>query len=219
MRSKKKKSSYKGLFFLAFLLLVGATFVYIYKHQKKTYRNAIEAVNPGGKEAVILHYGDSINKAAITFNLSAPYLKALCMLECSGRKIVPPRFEAHVYKKLKQVKEGKLSQYEHVTPAMLYDATDDALKNLASSWGPFQLMGYKCLLLNIKIADIRGEHAIYWGAKWINETYGNKIRQGKYKDAFHLHNTGKPYPKMGKPRTYHPDYVPNGLAFMEYYAR
>ncbi|MGB2470589.1 MAG: hypothetical protein ACPIA5_07030, partial [Flavobacteriales bacterium] len=91
---------------------------------------------------------------------------------------------------------------------------DDALRNLATSWGPFQLMGYKCILLDVNIRDIRGPNGVEHGADWINQTYGNSLRAGRFKDCFHMHNTGSPYPKTGLPRTHDPQYVPRGLAMM-----
>jgi len=185
--------------------------------QDETKKLANSFMNPGGLDKVILHYGDSIEMAATYFNLPAEYLKALCMLECSGRRIIKPRYEKHIYDRLKKVQSRKNSQYEHVVPEMIADATDEALKNLASSWGPFQLLGFKCLLLDIRIADIRGERSVYWGAKWINETYGNVLRSGHYKDAFHIHNTGRRFPKNGVSKTYDPDYVENGLNYIDYF--
>ena len=53
------------------------------------------------------------------------------------------------------------------------------------------------------------------GAKWINKNYGDYLRKGQYKDAFHIHNTGRPYPIVGQPKTYHRLYVPNGLKYIE----
>jgi hypothetical protein len=53
--------------------------------------------------------------------------------------------------------------------------------------------------------------------KWIDLTYGDYIRRGQYKDAFHIHNTGRPYPDSGPPKTYDPKYVPNGLMYMKYF--
>lgn len=161
------------------------------------------------------NYGEEINQIASSMNLPASYFKALIVLESSGLKNVSPRFEPHVYEKLKAVKNGTLESYEHVTKEDLADATDAALRNLASSWGPFQLMGYKCMLMEIKIADIRGTKSVFWGMKWINMTYGDYLRERKFNDAFHIHNTGKPFPRNGKSKTYHPYYVDHGLQYMK----
>lgn len=207
----------KGLFILFLILaLAVATIVYIIPYFQNKKNINIED-RKSGLEMVSKNYGNAIDSCAALFNLSPQYLKALCMLECGGRKVFDHRFEPHVYEKLKKVKNGQLENYEHVTQAMLIEANDDALKNLASSWGPFQLMGYKCLLLDIKVKDIRGENAVYFGTKWIDMTYGDYLKNKKYRDAFHIHNSGIPYPAIGKPRTYDADYCPRGLKYMEYF--
>ena len=121
-----------------------------------------------------------------------------------------PRFEHHVCKRLKQVKEGRRSRYEHVRKKHLADATSEAIENLATSWGPFQI---------IRVKDLRGDSSLYWVVKWIAREYGNYIRQGKYKDAFHFHNAGTPFPRNGKPRTYDTKYVERGMGFIEYFNR
>ncbi|MCX6233495.1 MAG: hypothetical protein NT175_02060 [Bacteroidetes bacterium] len=54
--------------------------------------------------------------------------------------------------------------------------------------------------------------------KWIDMTYGDYIRKGRYKDAFHIHNTGDTYPVAGPPKTYDPKYVENGLMYMKYFS-
>ena len=163
------------------------------------------------------NYGKAIDSCAKIFNLNSRYIKSLACLECSGRTDRPNRFERHVYKRLKNVRDGKLTDYEGVTQKMLHDASDDALKNLATSWGPFQIMGYKCLHLNINVADLRGNDGVYWGVKWINMEYGHLLKKGRYRDAFHYHNTGRVYPADGKPTTYDPNYVSNGLNYMKFF--
>lgn len=163
------------------------------------------------------NYGKAIDSCAKIFNLNSRYIKSLTCLECSGRTDRPNRFEKHVYKRLKNVRDGKLADYEGVTQKMLHDASDEALKNLATSWGPFQIMGYKCLHLNINVADLRGNDAVYWGVKWINMEYGHLLKKGRYRDAFHYHNTGRVYPANGKPTTYDPNYVSNGLEYMKHF--
>ncbi len=170
-----------------------------------------------GKQAVIDNYGEEFKALGKEFNIAPEYLAALCMLESGGRKPAGSRFEKHVYARLRLVKIGLRRQYEHVKTADLENAGDEALQNLATSWGPFQLMGYKCLLYNINIKDLREEDAIYWGVKWINEAYGKFLRRGDYKNAFHLHNTGRTMPANGVSKTHDPDYVKKGLALMIYF--
>ncbi|MGB1573941.1 MAG: hypothetical protein ACPG85_06640, partial [Flavobacteriales bacterium] len=104
-----------------------------------------------GKDVAEEHYAMDVLNAARKYDLDYSYLMALLMLECSGKKPAGARFEPHVYKRLQQVRDGKRRSYENVAPAHLADASDDALRNLATSWGPFQLMGYKCILLDVNI--------------------------------------------------------------------
>ena len=158
------------------------------------------------------NYGGEVDKLAIKFDLPSEYLKALIILECSGKRNIPPRFEKHVLKQLKLVRAGKRKKYGPITQKDISNASNSALKNLASSWGPFQLMGYKCLQLDIKVQDVRGEQSLYWGIKWINEEYGDLIREEKYEEAFRIHNTGKP-----NGRTHDPNYVKNGLKYIDYF--
>lgn len=205
----------KPLLIIGLLVSVFAlSVVYLKPLLNSRLKNATQQDSRGGTDMVLANYGSAIDSAAALFDLPAAYLKALCMLECSGRRVFEPRFEPHVFRKLKRVKFGDISNYEHVDKAMLEDAGDDALRNLASSWGPFQLMGYKCLLLGIKVRDIRGEQGVYYGVKWINMTYGDYLRKGKYKDAFHIHNAGSPFPLSGRPKTHDPAYCSKGMAYM-----
>ena len=167
-----------------------------------------------GLQATEKNYGDEVQTWSAHYDLPFSYLMALIQLESGGRKPAGKRFEAHVFKRLQEVQNGTRQQYENVTQAHLTGANDDALRNLATSWGPFQLMGYKCILLDRQIRDIRGQEAVQAGIEWIDITYGSALRKGKFQDAFHLHNTGKPFPKAGPPLTFHPDYVQKGLRLM-----
>jgi hypothetical protein len=171
-----------------------------------------------GIRATKSNYSDDVLKWAEAYDLPYPYLMALIQLESGGRKPAGKRFEPHVFEQLKAVRDGSRLAYENVTAVHLADASDEALSNLATSWGPFQLMGYKCILLEVQIRDIRGNEAIRFGTDWINQTYGSHLKRAAYQDAFHLHNTGKPFPKSGKSQTYHPDYVARGLHLMNRYS-
>lgn len=163
------------------------------------------------------NYGAEVEKVAKKYGLPAPYLKALIVLECSGKKPVKPRYEKHIFKKLQKVRDQKGRTFEKIDQAVIVDASDEALKNLSKSWGPFQLMGYKCLQLDVKVNDIRGEDALDWGAKWIKMEYGYLLKQKRYADAFHYHNTGRLFPKDSIPTTHDPKYVENGLRYIEYF--
>lgn len=170
-----------------------------------------------GPEAVIENYGADFVRYGNEFGIPPEYLAALCMLESGGRKPAGSRFEKHVYNRLRLVKMGLKKHYEHVEQQHLKDAGEEAIENLSTSWGPFQLMGYKCLLYDINVADLRGPRGTYWGVKWISEAYGRYLRRKDYKSAFHYHNAGSPFPRDGKSRTHDPQYVANGLKWMNHF--
>ena len=164
------------------------------------------------------NYGALVTKIAREKKLPREYFMALIVLECSGRNPAGTRFEPVVYRRLQNLKSGQRKKLEDLRKADVANAPDAALKNLATSWGPFQLMGYKCIGLGTNIADIRGDEAVKYGIEWIEENYGNSLREREFKDAFHLHNTGRKYPLFGKPFTHDPLYVDRGLKYMDYFA-
>ena len=224
MATKKKKSTRKrkkkkGLSPFFYLLLVAGIIIALYRwlnKQEARYDN----FTPAEIQTLKLtntNYQRQVRKAAKEFGLPEEYFLALIVLECSGRKNPPSRFEKHIYKRLKNLKSGRMKKYENLRPHHLKDASDGALKNLASSWGPFQVMGYKCILLNIKVKDLRGKNTVYWGINWINLTYGKCLRNDEFKHAFHIHNTGRRYPRFGGSRTHDPLYVEKGLKYMEFF--
>jgi hypothetical protein len=190
------------------ILLVGGYFTYL------SYRK----IGVGNYQSVVINYGAEIDLAAKKYNLDAAYLKSLCALECSGKSNPGRRFEPHVYQKLKKLKNREIDKYDALYPGDIQNASDEALKNLATSWGPFQLMGYKCLELGVTIKDLRGPNTVDHSIDWISKSYGHLIRAKKYEDAFHFHNTGKVVPKFGRYLTYDKSYVPRGIKYMKYFS-
>ncbi len=197
--------------FLLFALIVG---VIVLKYKYHLEYNTI-TIHKTVVEKTMANYKDPVLKAAQKYDLPPEFLLSLIVLESSGRKIVPQRFEKHVFTKLDAVARSKLKNLEGITAKDLKGMTDSDLKDFASSWGPFQIMGYKCLEIGVDVNELQGKNAVMNGVKWIHQNYGTELRQGNYKDAFHLHNTGKPYPSLGPPRTYNKDYVPKGLRYVE----
>jgi hypothetical protein len=170
----------------------------------------LHACNQDNYAKTEANYGEEVEKYAKEYNLSPAYLKALIVLECSGNKPAGERFEPSVYQKLKEVKNGTRTRFEFVTRKQIRDCSDGALRNLATSWGPFQIMGYKCIHLGIIINDLRGDESIKWGVKWINNEYGKLVRNKDFDKAFRVHNTGSVHGN-----TYDPNYVSNGLQHID----
>jgi hypothetical protein len=145
----------------------------------------------------------------------AEYLLAVTALESSGRKIIPRRFEKHVYKKLIKLSSSKIKSYNALKPDDLKGMNVSDIKNAASSWGPCQIMGYHSLHMGIEFKDLEGSDALIYAAKWMKMNYPHRLDKKDWKNAFHMHNTGKPYPIWGGPRTYNKKYVSNGMVYMK----
>jgi hypothetical protein len=191
------------------LFLVGSYFIY------QSYRK----IGLGNYQNVIVNYGKEIDIAAARYDVSPAFLRSLCALESSGKSSPGSRFEPHVYERLKKLKRGEISVYDGLNPTDLANCSDDALRNLATSWGPFQLMGYKCLELGIAVNDLRGEKSVEHSVKWISKSYGHLIRAKKYEDAFHFHNTGRLVPTIGRYLTHDKSYIPRGIKYMQYFVK
>lgn len=162
------------------------------------------------------NYGEEVAQAAAGVGLPYEYFMALIVLECSGQRPSGTRFEPAVYQRLVDVRDGG-PPLEGIEPEVLADASDDALRNLATSWGPFQLMGYKVIGLDSHVRDIRGAEAVDYGVRWIEQDYGPLLRVDRFRDAFHWHNAGSVHPD-GAPQTHSPTYVSRGLGHMDWFA-
>jgi hypothetical protein len=164
------------------------------------------------------NYKEEMRSLSQKYELPYAYLMALTVLECSGNKPAGQRFEKHIFKRLQKIKAGKNIRFEGIQSHHLAELDDDGLTNLATSWGPFQLMGYKAIQLDVMVTDLRDEEvAAETGVAWIKKEYGHFLHKKKFKDAFHYHNTGDRFPLSGRPKTHDPYYVSNGLKFMKYF--
>ncbi|HAS40235.1 MAG TPA: hypothetical protein DCS93_07140 [Microscillaceae bacterium] len=166
-------------------------------------------------ELTTQNYGVQVDKFAQEMGLPSAYFKALIVLECSGERPPKSRYERHVYKRLYRVKKGKRKRYGSITKKTLRKFSNGQLKDLATSWGPLQIMGYQSLAMKIPVSRFKEEFALYYSMQWVKNTYGNYLKKGDYANAFHIHNTGKPLPASGRSRTYDPNYIKKGLKYIK----
>ncbi len=193
------------------LLCIGLFIVFIYP--KIIIYKPVTITEKQAIKQLIKNYGKPVKILSKKFNIPESYLLALIMLESSGKKKVPARYEKNVYKKLLHLKQGKIKKFENITTKDLKKTSRRTLKKMACSYGPFQIMGYKSFFLKIPFKKLTGKYNMYYAVKWIKLTYGQSLKEKNYKDAFHIHNTGKKYPKIGLPKTHNPKYVQEGLRF------
>jgi len=203
-----------GLAAISILLLGLTVFLFIKQYQSEYDYKSLQ-LNQNIVERTFANYHHKLEHLAIKHSLPENYLLALIALESSGRKIIPHRFESHVHEKLLDVKSGKLKNLERVVSSDLKNMGKDELKELASSWGPFQIMGYKCFEIGVSLNQLKGKSNLDHSLSWIKSNYGLFLKQEKFKDAFHYHNTGRKHPRIGPPRTYDKDYIPKGMKYMD----
>lgn len=163
-----------------------------------------------------MNYSEEMLVLSTKYDVPYAYLMALVVLECGGEKPAGHRYEPSIMKKLQKVKAGKIERLENIYAHHLNECDDGCLENLATSWGPFQLMGYKAIPMGVKISNLRHEdEAAEIGVRWIVQEYGHFLKKKKFKDAFHYHNAGQRFPLSGKPKTHSPYYVSDGLRYMK----
>ena len=174
------------------------------------------------RQNVEQNYQSDVELWADYYDLSSSYLLSLIILECGGQKPCGRRFEPKRFRQLKNLRDGKRRKFEYLRQQDLKGLSDSEVRKLATSWGPFQIMGYHSIGLSksgesVAVDDLTGPRAVEIGVRWVDENYGTILRHRRYKDAFHMHNTGRVYPKIGKPKTHDPQYVSNGLSHLAYF--
>lgn len=165
-----------------------------------------------------VRFGLKIARAVQGTPVPAKFVAGLISVE-AGKKNgqiteTATRFEPHVFAKLKQVRDGGLTQYNKIRRAQLKDATDDALQALSKSYGLTQVMGWWSLHLDCAVADLRDpeKHLDYAVKLMLLNSNGDFERQeyvGEYKQWNSGSETGK---------THDPDYVFNAGSVMDAYA-
>ena len=124
------------------------------------------------------------------------------------------RFEVHVYASLKAVRDGLKRSYNRITKADIANASDDALKNLATSFGMTQIMAWH-LIKNLRgtVADLRDpEKHLFYAVELLNLTARKHLLKREYDSVLRIWNTGS-----ANGKTYHADYVGNALKVKKYY--
>ena len=153
-----------------------------------------------------------IQKAVAGTDVSPAYLAALITLESS-----PPgnrnsiRFEKHVYKRLLELKHDNRA-YGGLSRTAVSAYSDQTLKQLATSYGLIQIMGYHCLKLGCRVEELKGDYQLQWAAAYMQFHYGTRAKQKAWEECFRIHNTGRPDGRTGRR-----DYVERGLTRMRYY--
>ncbi|MBX3266400.1 MAG: hypothetical protein KF831_06800 [Acidobacteria bacterium] len=117
------------------------------------------------------------------------------------------RFEPHVFAALKAVRDGRRTSYSGIRRADVADASDKALRALATSYEATQIMGWHVVKnLRCTIADLRNpdKHLFYTVKLLQLNGYTKRLDENQMDREMRQWNTGR---EDGK--TYHANYVPN----------
>lgn len=152
------------------------------------------------------------------------FLAALISVEDSQLNADAYRFERAVYDKLKKLRNPLIfwrREWNGITQADLQFCSDDALVNLATSWGYTQIMGWWTIPLSrvspapVTVGDLRDpETHLKLAVRLLHLVALRQLKTYTWGDVLRIWNSGSP---QGK--TYDPDYVPHALAVMQEYRR
>lgn len=178
-------------------------------------------------QMVVDQCGGKIKAAVAGTGVDPSFLAGKIGVEAGvkGGKIVETatRFESGVYQDLKDLRDKgycfvngkKVTNYSGVKRSQIKDASDAALRALATSYGLSQIMGWH-MINNLKgaIADLRdpSKHLRYT-ILLMMIVAGVFLRKKDYESCLRIWNTGKP-----KGKTYDPNYVHNALLVMKHAA-
>ncbi len=126
------------------------------------------------------------------------------------------RFEPGVYHHLLAVRDGLLSSYNKIHRGDIAGLSDDAIHNLATSWGVTQIMGWH-LIHNLKgkIADLRDpEKHLFYAVELLVLTAGPHLKTRNFGNVLRIWNSGS-----ANGKTFDPHYVENALAVKAEYAK
>lgn len=156
----------------------------------------------------------SIQAAVDGTDISAPYMAAVISLESH-----PPgnpnskRFEPNIYRKLQALRDQG-TPFGYMKRSALQGKTDTELREMATSHGLVQIMGYHCLHLKCEVSELSGRDQLLWAVAFMQGSYAKAARRHDWESCFRIHNTGRHDGKTSRG-----DYVKRGLIRMRYYQK
>ncbi len=164
-------------------------------------------------------FGSRIDEACEASSVPTAFLAGLIGVEAGkdrrGRlREDATRFEAHVFNRLRQVRDGLRKSYNGISRRDLEQASDGAISNLATSFGLTQIMGWH-MVKNLRgsIADLRDpDKHLGYAVELLEITAKRYLVAGDYESVLRIWNTGRP-----RGKTYHASYVPNALKVKAFY--
>lgn len=167
-------------------------------------------------QRILTKAGPSIAAACKNTLVPTAFLAGLISVENAGLDPDAKRFEPGIFSKLKRVHDGKLSQFNGIKRSDLSGLSEAALRNLATSFGLTQIMGFHVIATfknTITVDDLRdpAQH-LNFGVQFIKKEAGPHLANRAFDKVLRIHNTGKP-----NGVTFDPNYVANALGVMREY--
>jgi hypothetical protein len=173
-------------------------------------------------------YGQFIDAAVKGTPFPASLLAALVANE-TGTNDAATRVEPAVLAQLAYLVTGRSARFGAILPGALVkwinppganrplEAIFLSLQNLATSWGPTQIMGYQAMAGEFALSELTNLRTHFFHAVAMLEDFKKRFNMllpanGVAGDYFRCWNAGSP---TGK--TFDPDYAPNGLTRMLLY--
>jgi hypothetical protein len=173
--------------------------------------------NPKGLAVKIrAQLGAAIAAACAKSLVPEAFLAGLISVENSRLDPHASRFEKAVFENLKKLRNPLVfwrRSWNSITQGDLRGASDEALVNLATSFGWTQIMGWWSIPLRCTVADIRDpEKHLIVAVNLLHRTAARQLRAAQFGDVLRIWNTGRPDGK-----TFDPGYPTNALRVMNAY--
>ncbi len=152
------------------------------------------------------------------------FLAGLISVENSRVSSLATRFEPGVYSQLRNLRDFGViwhkglprRNYNGITRAQLKGMSDDALRNLATSYSYTQIMGWHVMtapLASYSISELRSsERHLRFAVMLLEHDCGQFLKTKDYPAVLRIWNTGKP-----KGETHDPFYVANAVSVAQQY--
>lgn len=177
-----------------------------------------KAENRNLAQRILTRLGPRITAACENSLVPTEFLAGLISVEDASLDPSAKRFEQGVFIKLQRVRDGKLKQSNGIMRSDISGASDAVLRNLATSFGFTQIMGFHVIATfknKITIDDLRDpDQHLDLSVQFIEKEAPSQLKNKAFDKVLRIHNTGSP-----NGVTFDPNYVRNALGVMQEYEK
>ena len=130
-------------------------------------------LNKSSRLHALHNHGQRLKTLTMEYEISWPFVMAMYVMECDGQKECPPIYHEHIFQELKKVQSREKTEYQGIYVHHVIAANDEALRDLATSWGPFQIKGYQVVSIGIPLSQLRTHKQLDSSVIWLSHLYGD----------------------------------------------